>query len=482
MNKDFGVGPLPTGLYLSDASSASNSDSEGIDSDVEERILSHLYYQTSDTVAAAAAPEDTNGSVDLGTGPSVPLGSPARETAGVEDKDDDGESKYSIRSRARLPGSRNGEQGQEGPLVSVVPAFRSATNSDDDIDEDGEGDEDAVATKSTPKADMSFNANDDNTVNGFLDSVASSGAATPSRPMAQQTMQVDAILSPKTPTAGANGPMAQTTAASQPGDSEYDYLDEAEIQGHNRYFMEEKEVICRRCHKPGHIAKDCTTVTCSVCGKEGHSSKECQLTGSVCHGCNMRGHMLSDCPRRTSKHHQRACERCNSQRHHTEECMGIWRRYVYKGPRPQKYADVEPWCYNCAARGHFGDECNQPRARGMGSFFDNTAFNTKNSPGKVIGRIPSPAPSTYNRHGSNGGAGGGRGSPRSDFSFRNGGGSSRRSPPYKRTPPPQSSGKRNKHRHAPRSFSRSGGPGDATPSRSHGRPRKKHRPRPAVSN
>ncbi|KAJ2480672.1 hypothetical protein EV174_003656 [Coemansia sp. RSA 2320] len=185
---------------------------------------------------------------------------------------------------------------------------------------------------------------------------------------------------------------------------EYGYLDEAEIQGRNRYFMEEKEVICRKCHRAGHIAKDCTTVTCMVCGEDGHMSKDCKLNGKVCHACNMRGHVVNECPLRANgggngdgRHQPRpqACDRCSSRTHHTEECATIWRRYVYTGPRPPKYSDVDAWCYNCAAKGHFGDDCSLPRVRGTLAFQGDTAFSSSNCPGKIIhvtsARQPPPA-------------------------------------------------------------------------------------------
>ncbi|KAJ2299867.1 hypothetical protein IWW55_004070, partial [Coemansia sp. RSA 2706] len=63
--------------------------------------------------------------------------------------------------------------------------------------------------------------------------------------MEQQTVHIDALLSPVIPSAPMPaGSMVHTVAAKRPRDeeNEYDYLDEAEIQGRNRYFMEEKEV------------------------------------------------------------------------------------------------------------------------------------------------------------------------------------------------------------------------------------------------
>ncbi|KAJ2123363.1 hypothetical protein IW147_002576 [Coemansia sp. RSA 720] len=157
--------------------------------------------------------------------------------------------------------------------------------------------------------------------------------------MEKQTMRI--ALPGPTATPQTPDSLVHTVSTKRPRDeeNEYDYLDEAEIQGHNRYFMEEKETICRKCHRGGHIAKDCTTVVCMICGKDDHSAKNCKQTGVVCHGCNMRGHLMSECPQRKGEGNARprSCERCGSHKHHTDECSNIWRKYVYKVPPPLKY-------------------------------------------------------------------------------------------------------------------------------------------------
>ncbi|KAJ1960996.1 hypothetical protein GGI12_003495 [Dipsacomyces acuminosporus] len=437
-----------------EGSSSSNSGSEDIDSDVEEKILSHLYYQSGQNATSAALharqPSDKaradSGAIEIidatqsscrAKTNAVPQSSnsPAQPSSKVSE-----ESKYQIKPKQRnrtspsdfANSTSNGNSGSSSDndndnndsdsdndsdnddgdgdgdgnddakrsiSITVVPAFRSATNSDDeDVDtisisvDSGTGNASDVIS-----GDLSFNANDDSTNDDYLDSVAHSGLVTPmtptrstigtisEEPMKRQLIQIDNLLSPHGPSTPAPSAMAHTISAKRPRDpedGEYDYLDEAEFQGKNRYFMEEEEIICRKCHKPGHIAKDCTTVTCMVCGKEGHETKDCKLRGTVCHRCNMRGHVASECPSRSGKHSRYAsfCERCSSRDHHSEECSTIWRRYVYTHPPPKKYNSVEPYCYNCSAKGHFGDECSKP-IRGVNSFMGDTAFNSENCPG-----------------------------------------------------------------------------------------------------
>ncbi|KAJ2750343.1 hypothetical protein H4S06_004396 [Coemansia sp. BCRC 34490] len=455
-------------LYQQQGSS-SGGDSDGIDSDVEEKILSHLYYQ-SNKQATSSAPTPTQP-------PRVSTPVPARrrvsgqqqqqkkkkslETEESGDYDspasrgnEDQGSKYSIGSsnkrrrqdtRWKLSdlaapayseqsaeqmhssgeeGEISGSQNEHAVAVTMVPAYRKATNSDDYSSSEDETTDRANGTRttlpgriSTDQA-VSYNASDDDAVNDYLDNVASSGLATPpnaapttladtnglagvsaaDHDMEHQLIKVDTLLSPGAKAYATDALLHDVPVKSSLGaeDNEYDYLDEAEIQGRNRYFMEEKEIICRRCHKPGHISKECTTVTCMVCGNEGHTSKDCKLTGNVCHRCNMRGHIAADCPqqqqnqqRRPGSHRDRgraaACDRCNMRTHHTDECPTIWRRYVYAGHRPVKYKDVRPWCYNCSRSGHFGDDCSVPRGRGANAFLGNTAFNSNNCMGRCIG-------------------------------------------------------------------------------------------------
>lgn len=43
-------------------------------------------------------------------------------------------------------------------------------------------------------------------------------------------------------------------------------------------------------------------------------------------------------------------------------CHQIWRYYKPVDPaRMEMVSEIERWCYNCAERGHLGDNCNKPR-------------------------------------------------------------------------------------------------------------------------
>ncbi|KAJ2696655.1 hypothetical protein H4R19_005721 [Coemansia spiralis] len=374
-------------LYQDPGSASSGSDA--IDSDVEDRILSHMYYRTADDAAATSVPAPA-------------LSAPASDTGEVDEDD----SRYSIKPAARgVAGALHEaagtpDAGQDGGSSSASSDGEEATAHDDPAaaESDGEG----------AKIDATRPADDSTVANSGVEDAAATGA-----PMEHRVVRIDALLESAT----LSEPVSTTHEAAvprarDPEDDEYGYLDEAEIQGRNRYFMEEKETICRKCKKAGHIAKDCTTVTCMVCGKDGHISKDCKLTGSVCHGCNMRGHMVSECPLRSGRSGDKraprafVCNRCDSRNHHTEECATIWRRYAYAGPRPEKYNDVVAWCYNCAGDGHFGDDCRQPRARGAAAFFSDTAFSAHNCPGKCLRgttpagphHTPSSRSSPYHRH------------------------------------------------------------------------------------
>ncbi|KAJ1941762.1 hypothetical protein FBU59_003403, partial [Linderina macrospora] len=327
-------------LYRDNADeSGSSSD---IDSDTEEKILSHLYYQ-SEAKATAAAPSKTNGhaadhSKDCNNND--------------EDENDEAESKYQAHAngskrRSQTSGAQTTDQVQFA--VTGVPPFRSATNSESDSD------------GSPAKSTLAFNTEDDS-VDNYLDSVSATGQATPhgltavgGETMERKLIQVATLL-------GRDESTAENTVKDNDDmDENFDYLEEAKFQGKNRYFLEEEEIICHKCHKPGHTAKNCDTITCMVCGKEGHLAKDCHLSGSVCYRCNMRGHIAADCPLQSGGHGSRySCKRCYSRNHHSEECPTIWRHYTYTYPPPKKYNSVTPFCYNCAIEGHFGDDCTRP--------------------------------------------------------------------------------------------------------------------------
>lgn len=293
-------------LYLQNQ--PDRSDSDAIDSDVEERILSHVYYQQQ---------------------------SPAADTT---------DSKYKSIKQPPLQ-------------ATLVRPYRSATNSSD-----SEQDEESNQ--------LSYNTSNHTTLDTYLDQATTSA-----------TIQLDSAPIPE-----------DNTDNRRTAEEEFGYLDEAEIQGHSRYFMEEKEILCRRCNRSGHVAKDCDTINCTICGQDGHTSRNCQMTGSVCHSCNMRGHLAIDCPLKQKQQkykHKRAhgCDRCSARNHHTEECSSIWRKYCYTR-EAKEVGRVVPWCYNCAAKGHFGDDCTLPAAKGASAFLGNTAFSKSNCPAKFTEKLP----------------------------------------------------------------------------------------------
>ncbi|KAJ2899656.1 hypothetical protein GGI21_000982 [Coemansia aciculifera] len=386
-------------LYRDNPSGEDTGDSDAIDSDTEEKILSHIYYQSSTATPKAAE----------ALAPKRRLKSPLERTQSETDDDSDySESKYQIEKKRRR---RRQRQCTASDLTDISNPSKATSGNDKDSEYSDSGDQSISVTVVRPfrsatlsdeehgipvdMRDVSFNTHDDMAVDSYLDSVTSTGLVTPARnsdegaAMEHHHIQIDALQLTSPP--ALEHAVLMRRADADPdvdADDEYGYLDEVEFQGRNRYFMEEKEIICRKCHRPGHIAKECTTVTCTVCGKDGHTSKDCKMTGNVCHACNMRGHVSSECPQRSnsgsSQQRSRLCDRCNSRSHHTEECATIWRRYVYAGSRAPQYLDVTAWCYNCASRGHFGDDCQRSAATGSLAFQGDTAFGAVNCPGNMI--------------------------------------------------------------------------------------------------
>ncbi|KAI1313848.1 hypothetical protein EDD11_002449 [Mortierella claussenii] len=173
---------------------------------------------------------------------------------------------------------------------------------------------------------------------------------------------------------------------------ELGHLEEEEFKGRSRYYMEptkEREILCHRCNKPGHLSRDCTRLVCTICGAvDDHAVIDCPL--SVCFNCRKKGHIADDCPT-------------------------VWREYIVISKQPLQR--VVQYCYNCAALGHFGDDCPRIRpsyARSYGSAFfansDSTSLatftlsaNAKKSASTSVGshtRFSSSPSSRPSHHGS----------------------------------------------------------------------------------
>ena len=80
-----------------------------------------------------------------------------------------------------------------------------------------------------------------------------------------------------------------------------EYVDLTETDAWLAAVPGKKIVTCRKCEKPGHIAKDCPTpnalVKCHRCSEVGHRATDCHLPKPVyCFQCQKEGHKTSWCP------------------------------------------------------------------------------------------------------------------------------------------------------------------------------------------
>ncbi|GJJ76456.1 protein AIR1/2 [Entomortierella parvispora] len=169
-------------------------------------------------------------------------------------------------------------------------------------------------------------------------------------------------------------------------DTELGHLDNEDFKGRNRYYMEkEAGRKCHKCGEVGHIGRECTVTVCYICGaKDDHVARDCP--NSICYNCNKKGHISEKCPMPRGYGQYTDCRKCGSRAHATEDCPTVWRSYIMKSNAPLQ--PVVAYCYNCAALGHFGDDCNmlRPTYARAGSAFNIAAVggqsgNTRDAPG-----------------------------------------------------------------------------------------------------
>ncbi|AET41279.1 TRAMP complex RNA-binding subunit Ecym_7460 [Eremothecium cymbalariae DBVPG len=155
------------------------------------------------------------------------------------------------------------------------------------------------------------------------------------------------------------------------------------LRGHGRYFavddnedgIREEEPKCKNCSQRGHIKKNCPHVICSYCGSmDDHYSQHCPRTMRCSH-CNESGHYRQHCPQKWKRIF---CTLCNSKKHSRDRCPSIWRSYCLLGSSQKRVLPSHKiYCYNCAGKGHFGDDCPIERSSRVPND-DGSAFSGDN--------------------------------------------------------------------------------------------------------
>nr|XP_033773036.1 zinc finger CCHC domain-containing protein 7 isoform X2 [Geotrypetes seraphini]XP_033773044.1 zinc finger CCHC domain-containing protein 7 isoform X2 [Geotrypetes seraphini]XP_033773053.1 zinc finger CCHC domain-containing protein 7 isoform X2 [Geotrypetes seraphini] len=137
----------------------------------------------------------------------------------------------------------------------------------------------------------------------------------------------------------------------------------------NRYYMADKNIICRNCDKQGHLSKNCSASrklpACCLCGNRGHKQYSCPAR--YCSNCFLPGHFSLECIEKA--YWKKRCHRCNMTGHYADACPEIWRQYhltVHAGHlkkskcQPRRH-QATVYCYNCAKKGHLGYKCSENR-------------------------------------------------------------------------------------------------------------------------
>ncbi|KAI8926424.1 hypothetical protein BC831DRAFT_456649, partial [Entophlyctis helioformis] len=107
---------------------------------------------------------------------------------------------------------------------------------------------------------------------------------------------------------------------------------------------------------------------CHLC-RQDHDPLRCPLA-EICYACFNRGHQRTNCPDRSVRKY---CVHCDSQGHSTMECGRVWRQYrLSRSSRTSSSGRhaMDVYCYLCAGKDHFGDNCTHSRTE-----FQVTAFS-----------------------------------------------------------------------------------------------------------
>ncbi|KAG9325357.1 hypothetical protein KVV02_004132 [Mortierella alpina] len=169
-------------------------------------------------------------------------------------------------------------------------------------------------------------------------------------------------------------------------EAELGHLDDQKFLGRGRYYLESKasasQRACFNCGQPGHLSRDCIVMVCHICGAVGeHSYRECPAM--KCLNCLKTGHTADACPMPRGHGRRNVCSKCLRNDHPTEDCPSVWRQYVTTSSKPLQ--SIVPYCYNCAASLHFGDDCNRQRpnyARAGSAFRGHQIFEMPTSSGR----------------------------------------------------------------------------------------------------
>ncbi|ODV87462.1 hypothetical protein CANARDRAFT_26860 [[Candida] arabinofermentans NRRL YB-2248] len=202
---------------------------------------------------------------------------------------------------------------------------------------------------------------------------------------------------------------ALTVISTQIGDINSDNNELAELRGEGRYFgvtdPETSQPICSNCHRRGHIRVHCKVVVCHACGKvDDHYETQCPKS-MVCSNCGKRGHFRNLC---TEKKKYNYCTDCESKNHSNDRCPNIWRSYItnsYNDNHVFAYPGNAIYCYNCARRGHYGDECVEyrtsktPNINGSAFTGDNLPKELRSQYRKNLRNLSSESGSDYNSYG-----------------------------------------------------------------------------------